>query len=160
LSLLLERYPGKLRLVWKNFPLPQHAQAKLLGAFAAEAQSVGGDKGFWSVHDSLLRSGSRLDEPALIAIAGRAGFDGAGLLSSASSTGHDAGVRADLALGKRLGVNGTPTFFVNGRRLSGALPLAELEGVLGEELKTAEHFVATGTAPGRIYERLCGSAAR
>ncbi|HEY2408514.1 MAG TPA: thioredoxin domain-containing protein [Polyangiaceae bacterium] len=155
LSTLLERHPGKLRVVWKNFPLPQHTQAHLLSTFAAEALSAGGEQGFWAVHDALMRSKTELDDAALVALGERVGLDGSRLLASASSAGHDASVRADLALAERLNVTGTPTFFINGRRLSGALPLADFEQVLAQELKTADHFVASGTAPDKVYDRVC-----
>ncbi len=157
LSTLLEHHPGKLRLVWKSFPLPQHARAPVLGSFANQVRSAGGEKAFWAVHDALLRHKGAVDDSTLLALGASAGLDDTRATAAlgAAGTGHDSSQRADLALGERLNVSGTPTFFFNGRRLSGAQPLVELERVFAEELKTAERFVATGLPPAKLYDRLC-----
>jgi protein-disulfide isomerase len=155
LKVLLARYPKTLRLVWKDYPLPQHKSAQLLANFAADAFRRGSVSGFWAVHDGIFSQPDALDDGTLGALAGKAGLDGALLLISAHAGVHDAAIRADMKLGQRLGVNGTPTFFANGRRIEGALPLERFEALIQEELKTAQRIVAHGTAARDVYGLVC-----
>jgi protein-disulfide isomerase len=155
LHALLARYPKNLRLVWKDYPLPQHKNARLLANFAADANARGSSSGFWAVHDALFAYPGTLDDGALSELAGKAGLDGALLLISAHSGIHDAALRADLKLGVELGVTGTPTFFVNGRRVQGALPLEQFEALIREEQTSAERIVLRGTARKDVYGLVC-----
>ncbi|MEI9937729.1 MAG: thioredoxin domain-containing protein [Pseudomonadota bacterium] len=155
LKALLARYPKTLRLVWKDYPLPQHKGAQLLANFAADALRRGSVSGFWAVHDGMFAQADALDDGALGALAGKAGLDGALLLISAHAGVHDAAIRADMRLGQKLGVNGTPTFFANGRRIEGALPLEQFEALIQEELRTAQRIVAHGTPARDLYGLVC-----
>jgi protein-disulfide isomerase len=152
---LLERYPKNLRLVWKDFPLPQHKNARLLANFAADANARGSSAGFWAVHDALFAHADVLDDNALGELAGKAGMDGALLLISARAGVHDAAIHADMALAQKLGVKGTPTFFVNGRPLQGVLPLEQFDALVQEELKSAARIVARGVARKDLYALTC-----
>ena len=89
------------------------------------------------------------------ALAGKAGLDGALLLISAHAGVHDAAIRADMKLGQRLNVTGTPTFFANGRRIEGALPLQRFDALIQEELRTAQRIVAHGTPARDVYGLVC-----
>ncbi|HEY0463050.1 MAG TPA: thioredoxin domain-containing protein [Polyangiaceae bacterium] len=155
LKSLLARYPKTLRLVWKDYPLPQHKSAQLLANFAADAFRRGSASGFWAIHDGIFAQPDALDDGALGALAGKAGLDGALLLISARAGVHDAAIRADMKLGQKLNVNGTPTFFANGRRIEGALPLEQFEALIQEELRTAQRIVAHGTAARDVYALVC-----
>jgi protein-disulfide isomerase len=152
---LLDRYPRDVRLVWKNYPLPQHKNARLLANFAADASARGSSVGFWAVHDALFAHQEALDDSALGELAGKAGLDGALLLISAHAGVHDAAIHADMTLGQKLGVNGTPTFFVNGRRVQGALALDQFEALVQEELKSAQRIVVHGVARKDVYGLVC-----
>ena len=155
LKALLARYPKTLRLVWKDYPLPQHQSAQFLANFAADALRRGSLRGFWAVHDGIFAQPDALDDGALGALAGKAGLDGALLLISAHAGVHDAAIRADMKLGQQLGVNGTPTFFANGRRIEGALPLDQFEALIQDELRTAQRIVQHGTAARDVYGLVC-----
>jgi len=155
LKALFARYPKALRLVWKDYPLPQHKGAQLLANFAQDAYRRGSQSGFWAVHDGIFAQAEALDDTALGTLAGKAGLDGALLLISAHAGVHDAGIRADMKLGQKLNVNGTPTFFANGRRIEGALPLARFEAVIQEELRTAQRIVTHGTPARDVYSLVC-----
>jgi protein-disulfide isomerase len=159
LEALLARYPKTLRLVWKDYPLPQHKGAQLLANFAADAYRRGSATGFWAVHDGIFAHAEALDDGALGALAGRAGLDGALLLISARAGVHDAAIREDMKLGQRLNVTGTPTFFANGRRIEGALPLPRFDALIQEELRTAQRIVAHGTAARDVYGLVCDGRA-
>jgi protein-disulfide isomerase len=116
-------YPGKLRFVFKNHPLPFHASAKL----AAKAALAAGEQGkFWAYHDTLFVNqgrGGALDQALLEDYAGDLGLDLARFRRSMGSEALDAAIEADIAEVKRLTIRGTPTYFVNGRRIIGAQPL-------------------------------------
>lgn len=155
LKALLAHYPKTLRVVWKDYPLPQHKSALLLANFAADAYRRGASAGFWAVHEGLMALTDAPDDGALGELAGKAGLDGALLLISAHNGVHDAEIRAEMALGQKLGVNGTPTFFANGRRIEGALPLPRFDALIQEELKTAQRIVARGTAPKDLARLAC-----
>ena len=155
LKALLSRYPKTLRVVWKDYPLPQHKQALFLANFAADAHRRGENTGFWAVHDGLLALPEAADDGALGLLGGKAGLDGALLLISAHNGVHDAEIRAEMAAGQRLRVSGTPTFFANGRRIEGALPLARFDALIREELKTAQRIVSRGTAARDVYRLAC-----
>ncbi|MEO8901485.1 MAG: thioredoxin domain-containing protein [Polyangiaceae bacterium] len=155
LRTLLERYPKTLRLVWKNYPLPQHKNARLLANFAADANARGSSAGFWAVHDALFAHQNALDDTTLGELAGKAGLDGDLLLTAARAGVHDAEIRSDVAVAQKLGVNGTPVFFVNGRRLQGALALDPFDALIQEELKSAQRIVARGVPKKDVYGLLC-----
>jgi len=109
----------------------------------------------WTVHDGVFAESDALDDGALGKLAGKAGLDGALLLIAAHAGVHDAAIRADMRLGQRLGVNGTPTFFANGRRVQGALSLEQFETVIQAELKTAQRIVARGVPARDVYRLVC-----
>jgi protein-disulfide isomerase len=155
LKTLLARYPRALRLVWKNYPLAQHPNARLLANFAIEAGRHGSGGGFWAVHDGLFAAEGALDEEALSALGSKLGFDGSLALGAARSGTHDKRVTADTALADKLGIGGTPTFFVNGRRVQGALPLEQFDALIQSELKIAQRIVARGVAAGDVYGLVC-----
>jgi protein-disulfide isomerase len=155
LEALLARYPKVLRLVWKDYPLPQHKDAQLLANFAADAYRRGSARGFWTIHDGIFAQADVLDEGTLGALAGKAGLDGGRLLLSARAGAHDAAIFADMKLGQKLNVNGTPTFFANGRRIEGALPLERFDALIQEELRTAQRVVLHGTAARDVYGLVC-----
>jgi len=150
----LLRHGGEIRATWKNFPLPQHALARRAAAFALEARRIGGDRAFFAAADALFAPGTKLDDPGLERAAARAGLDVTALAAAARTTDHDAAIDADLALGRRFGVTGAPTYFVNGRKVPGALSPPELEALLREELALARRVRANGA--GSVLDLACG----
>jgi protein-disulfide isomerase len=127
----------------------------LLANFADDAKRRGANVGFWRVHDAIFAAPGPIDDGLLAAIAGKAGLDGTLLLTSAHAGVHDAKIRADMALGQKLSVNGTPTFFVNGRAVQGALGLEQFDALIQTELKTAQRIVAHGVARENVYGLVC-----
>jgi protein-disulfide isomerase len=127
---VLAEYPGKVRLVFRHFPLSIHAQAPK----AAEASACADEQGrFWEFHDSLFESRA-LEIEALKAQAGRLGLDAARFERCLDSGQMEPLVRKDLAAGQQAGVGGTPAFFVNGVLLSGAQPVEAFRRVIDQEL--------------------------
>ena len=109
----------RLRFVFRNFPLSQiHENAKL-AAQAAEAAGLQSDAAFWKMHDRLFEHQSRLDPQSLIAHAEKLGLDVERFQSDLESEPIRTRVSKDFRGGVRSGVNGTPSFFINGERHDG-----------------------------------------
>jgi protein-disulfide isomerase len=109
----------RLCFVFRNFPLSNmHPYAE----HAAEAAEAAGAQGkFWEMHDLLFENQDALHDEALAQYAESLGLDAGRLLGEVRNGTHSARVREDFRSGARGGVNGTPTFFINGVRYAGAL---------------------------------------
>jgi protein-disulfide isomerase len=113
-----ERLGDRLCFAFRNFPLVNshpHAQ------HAAEAAEAAGTQGkFWEMHDLLFENQEALEDEDLADYAATLGLDARRLIAEVLAGAHSARVREDFSSGARGGVNGTPTFFVNGVRYDGA----------------------------------------
>lgn len=110
-ALLLKRFEGRLNLVFRHFPLEEvHAHA-LIAAEAAEAAAVQGR--FWEMHDQLFAHQPHLQLPRLRAIAEAIGLDLRRFSQALREHAHVQHIRENAAEGRRLGIRGTPTFYVN-----------------------------------------------
>ena len=118
---LLEQYPDDLNYVIKHFPLARHELADD-GALAALAAGKQGK--FWAFHSQLLENHDSLDEKKILVIAGQMGLDMGKFNQDRVSADLRRIVREDVANGRQVGVRGTPTVFLNGKRVKnpGALP--------------------------------------
>jgi protein-disulfide isomerase len=132
LKQLQERYPGKLKLVYRDFPLDQlHPQARN----ASEAARCAGDQGkFWEYHDVLFTQAPQASPESLRRYAEQTGLDTAAFDRCLSSGLHREAVQRDVEEGTRLGVTGTPAFFINGRPVLGAQHIGAFTRVIDEEL--------------------------
>jgi len=109
---------SKLRFVFRNFPLTQiHPEAEH-AAEAAEAASAQG--AFWQMHDRLFERQFALDDDHLVEYATELGLDADRIRGELEAGTHTPRVRDDFMSGVKSGVNGTPTFFINGVRYDGS----------------------------------------
>ncbi len=154
-----ENFRGKVRFVFKHNPLPFHAKALPASIAAEEGRAQGGPSKFWEMHDRLFDSAPALDRPALEAAAQAAGLDMNAFRKALDEKRHEARIRRDQALVSSLGANGTPTFFVNGRKIPGAVPYESIKGVIEEELAKAEALVKSGVPQKDVYARIMETAA-
>lgn len=155
LAAVLRQNPAEVRSVWKDFPLSQHARARAAANFAHEARAVGGDKAFFAVHNRLLKGEPALEEADLFALATALNLPADRLLDAARTEKHASTIESDLRLAADLGVSGAPTYFVNGRKLSGAPPPAEFVVLVREELALARRVMQNGA--GLVAELACGA---
>ncbi len=159
LKQLDEAFPGKLRWVFKHNPLPFHSRA-LPSALAAEAaREQKGDAGFWAMHDRLFESAPSLDQASLEQAATAVGLDLGRFRTALNDKAAEPRIRRDQALVTSVGASGTPAFFINGRKVSGAQPFENFRVVVEEELKKAEALVAAGTPAAEVYARVMQDAA-
>ena len=132
---VLAKYPTQVRLVYKHFPLDdRHPEARHVAeaSWCADKQQR-----FWQFHDAVYASEPDGSSTALTAIAGKAGLDVKAFDTCLASGQAAPVVNAQLEEGEHFGVTGTPGFFINGRLMSGALPLSAFTEVIDEELATA-----------------------
>ncbi|AKV02645.1 Periplasmic thiol:disulfide interchange protein DsbA [Labilithrix luteola] len=135
LEKIRETYGDKVRIVWKHEPLPFHPRAEPAAELAVEARIQKGDKGFWEAHKRLFESQPKLEDADLEKIAADMGLDVAKVKTAIADKKHKALIDADNALGQSVQANGTPHFFVNGRRIVGAQPFDKFKAIIDEELK-------------------------
>jgi protein-disulfide isomerase len=117
----------ELRFVFRHFPLAEvHPHAR----HAAEAAEAAGEQGkFWEMHDRIFQNQHALEDADLVSYARQLHLDGERVAEALRAGVYAARVREDFRSGVRSGVNGTPTFFINGARYDGAW--ADEAGFLG-----------------------------
>jgi len=130
---VLKEYDGRVRLVFKDMPLPFHDKARP----AHEASRCAAEAGrFWPYHDRLFAEQPAFDREDLIRYAVELGLDRAAFVRCLDDRRFAAAVEADVAQARALGISGTPTFLVNGRTLVGAHPIETFRSVIDDALKT------------------------
>ena len=146
-----QAYGESVRVVFRHQPLPMHANAKL----AAEASMAAHEQGkFWDYHDKLFSNQSSLDRASLEQYAGAIGLEMTKFKAALDSGRFRAKVDSDAAAGAAVGASGTPTFFVNGRQLVGAVPFESFKAMIDEELVKAAKLIASGVKPEKLYDKL------
>jgi protein-disulfide isomerase len=134
LKRITEVYGDKVRVAFRDYPLPIHARAPK----AAEAAACAADQGrFWEMHDKLFGASPKLDVAELKRYAGELALDAAAFDACLDSGRQAASVKADVDAANAYGVNSTPAFFINGRLISGALPFERFAEVIDDELERA-----------------------
>ena len=108
------RLGSKMRFVFRNFPLSESHPHAQHAAEAAEGTAAGGR--FWEMHDTLFEHQEALDDIHLVRYAAKLGLDAKTFEQELHAHKHKARVREDFMSGVRSGVNGTPTFYINGER--------------------------------------------
>ena len=111
-KLLLKHFNGRVRLIWRQFPLEEVHPHALHAALASEAAA--GQGKFWPMHDLLFENQQHLKAPQLRGYAGRLELDMVRYDGDMADTVYLQRVREDLESGRKSGARATPTFFLNG----------------------------------------------
>jgi protein-disulfide isomerase len=122
-----------VRFTFRNYPLPfhDHAQAAAEAAMAANEQGK-----FWEMHDKLFGNQAALNRPDLEKYAQEIGLNVDKFKADLDSGKFKTAITADVTYANSLGGGmGTPTFFINGRKMAGAMPFDSFAQVIDEELK-------------------------
>lgn len=128
---LLREHAGKVKLVYRHYPLPMHENAFI----SAEASECAADAGkFWEMHDVMYANQQMLDAAGLKKLASQIGLDGNAFAACLQSGKYAEKVEKDMADGKLFGVQATPTFFIGGQMFEGA-PYDKMKAAIEEELK-------------------------
>jgi len=130
---VLERYPTQVRLVYRHFPLDNiHPQAR----GAAEAAACAEEQGkFWEFHKVLFENSPKLAITDLRAYANQVGLDRAAFDACVNEKRHAAKVESDVEMGRKIGVAGTPAFYVNGVPVSGGRSVEQFANAIDAELE-------------------------
>ena len=113
---VLDAYPGKVKLVFKNFPLAFHKQAKN----AAKASHAAGEQGkYWEMHDKIFEKYNKLTEESFAEFAKQLGLDTIKFAADYGSDKYDDQIQQDMQIAAKVGVRGTPTLFINGKLQQG-----------------------------------------
>jgi protein-disulfide isomerase len=132
---LLEKYPDKVKLVFKHFPLDFHQNARPAAIAAMAAQEQGT---FWQFHDIVFQNQATLDPSKLEEFAKQAGLDVARFKKdyAAKAAEYDKRVAADIQLGAQSGVQGTPSLYIGGKKVRDR-SVAGMSAMVEEALKQA-----------------------
>jgi protein-disulfide isomerase len=126
-----EKYGDRVKIVFKDFPLSFHQYAQK----AAEAAQCAHEQGrFWEYHDTLFANQGSLGMASLKQYASNLGLNTEQFNRCLDSGKYAAEVQEDFSDGQKAGVSGTPTFFINGKKLVGAQPFSEFERLITDEL--------------------------
>jgi protein-disulfide isomerase len=131
-QLILSAYGDQVRYVFRDFPLTSiHPQAEK----AAEAARCAFDQGkFWEYHDMLFQNQGALDVDSLKSYAAALGLDQTAFNLCLNSGKYAEEVEKDIEDARSYGVTGSPTLFINGRKVVGAQPYAVFQNIIEEEL--------------------------
>ncbi|RMD96301.1 MAG: hypothetical protein D6812_17320 [Deltaproteobacteria bacterium] len=131
---VMEKYGDRVKLAFVDYPLPFHDRA-LPAAIAARC--AGEQNKFWEYHDLLFKK-KKFNDKDFEKYAEEIGLDLEAFKACFDSQKYAAQIEQDKALGNQVGVTGTPAFFINGRKLSGAQPFSAFEKIIEEELSAAD----------------------
>ncbi len=144
-------YGDKIRVVMKQNPLPFHDRAKP----SAQAALAAGEQGkFWEMHDKMFANQQNLQEANLEQYARDIGLNVDKWKADMGSAKVAAQIEQEQKLAASLGATGTPAFFINGRKLSGAQPVDAFKKIIDEEMAKAQQMVASGTSADKVYARV------
>ena len=145
------KYGRKVRIAAKHNPLSFHRHA-MAAALAAEA--AGRQNKFWKMHEKLFANQRDLDDEKIRGFARKLGLDLDRFKGDLGDAGLKKKIEGDQAQAMRFGARGTPAFFINGRFLSGAQPLAKFEELIDEELSTAQQLTSRGVPAEDVYDKV------
>ena len=148
-------YPNDVRILFRHNPLPFHNNAAPAAEAAVAAETQGK---FWEMHDKLFNDQKDLDRPALEQRAVELGLDLKAFRAALDGHAGKARVDEDLALGRQLGVRGTPNFFINGRPVMGAQPVAVFKQIIDDEIVRANSLLRRGLPADKLYATLLTGA--
>ncbi|HEX7604179.1 MAG TPA: thioredoxin domain-containing protein, partial [Polyangiaceae bacterium] len=153
-QVLKEYGPNTVRLVFKNEPLPFHPMARPTAEAAVTVRGLGGNEAFWTFYRSAFEEQKDLSAAAIDRWVSRSGV--------ALNVFHDAlashrftdKVDRDHAMAQKVGVNGTPAFYINGVTLVGAQPYEKFKETIETELGKAKEALGKGITADRLYRTL------
>jgi protein-disulfide isomerase len=158
LKQIVETYAQDVRIIWKDNPLPFHNRAKPAATLAFVAKELKGDKGFWAAHDALYESQADLEDTSLEKIAGSLNLPWAQIKAAIANDKYKDQLATSMDLASELNARGTPHFFVNGRRISGAQPFENFKKLIDEEIVKAKGLVSRGVSRAKVYDELMKDA--
>ena len=130
-DVLKSEFPTELRVEFRHFPLTMHPNARIAARATVCAQELGR---FWELHDAVFQNQRNLTRESVLRLAGRLDLNEDELADCMDSDFAESRVQQDRAAGEALGIRGTPTLFINGRRYAGRLELNDLRTIIRSQL--------------------------
>lgn len=152
---LMPDYAKDVRLVFKHYPLPNHANAEPAAKASVAAQKQGK---FWEFHDLMFQNQRALGPTDLQGYGETLGLDAPAFAAATAAKRTAVVVNEHFVQGRVLEVSTTPTLFVNGRMIAGAKPAAELRAIFDEEIAAAKKMLAAGVKREQLYARIMQQA--
>jgi protein-disulfide isomerase len=146
--------PDKVRVVWKNEPLPMHPNAKPAAEAGQGVFALKGNDAFWKWHETAFKNQQALSTDNYIKWATAQGVDAAKYKAGLDAHTWAKKVEDDHALAGKVGVNGTPAAYINGISVSGAQPFDKFKAVIDQELTKADAKSKAGTPKDKMYVTL------
>jgi protein-disulfide isomerase len=131
LNAVLKAYPNDVRLIYKQYPLEMHSQAALAAEAALAAQRQGK---FWELHDAMYADRTHLSRQNILAMAEKIGLDVNRFQQDWDSPAIKQALAKEQKEGDQLGVNGTPTIFIDGQRYNGDLAMDAIRPIIDKEI--------------------------
>jgi HAD superfamily hydrolase (TIGR01484 family) len=150
---ILERYGEDIRIVWLNFPQDGHPHARPAATAALEAQAQKGDAAFWKMHDMLFANPGAMSRPDLERYAERLGLDLKKLRHALDTDKYAEVIDRQSALARKLGVPGTPSWYMNGRFMAG-FPFETWAFTIDRRLPSVRRAVEQGVPKSELYDRI------
>jgi protein-disulfide isomerase len=144
--------------VWKDNALPFHKRAKPAAYLARFAFDEKGNDGFWAAHDALFASQKNLEDDGLEAVAKQLGLSWSKAKAAIDGGKYEEKVEENIDLAMEFEARGTPHFFINGRRLSGAQPYPKFKELIDTQLAVAKGLVKKGVSRSKVYRELMKTA--
>src|SRR5712664_782256 len=153
LKQVLDTYKDEVRIVWRNEPLSFHENAMPAAKAAMAAARQGNDK-FWKMHGLMFSHQNELSEAKYEEWAKQIGLDVARWRKDKESPEVAALIAKDNSYAQSVGADGTPSFFINGRFVSGAMPFDTFKGVIDEQVRKADELLKKGVKQEALYQAL------
>ncbi len=151
LAKIEETYQDDVKMVWRNQPLSFHPNAMPAAKAAMAAHKQGK---FWQMHDLMFQNQGQLADGQYETWAKQLGLDLNRWKKDKESPEIAAAIQKDMSAGSAAGADGTPTFFINGKLISGAMPFDSFKAVIDEQITKANAELKKGTPAGKLYEVL------
>ena len=129
---MVQKFPKEVKLVFKQFPLDDHSQAELAAEASLAAQAQGK---FWELHDKMYANFQSINRVRILAWASEVGLDINRFRTELDSHKYKARVRAEEQEGEVAGVEGTPTFYIDGKKFNGVFEAKAIAPIIADELK-------------------------
>lgn len=129
---VVQKFPKDVKLVFKQFPLEDHSQAALAAEASLAAQAQGK---FWPLHDKMYANFRQINRARILGWAAEVGLDINRFKADLDSHKYAARVHAEEQEGEAAGVEGTPTFYINGKRFNGVFEVSAIAPIIADEMK-------------------------
>ncbi len=136
---IAKKYGSKVTVAFKHYPLPFHERAGPASEMSMCVKKVAGEKEFWKFHDLAFKAQDKLDNDNLVKFAKESGANEAKVKECYDKGEFKDFVAKDMEYGNKIGVRSTPTFFVNGQMVAGALPIEQFSEMIDEELESKKN---------------------